>query len=46
MRLKNVLTLTLFFCLASAMGMWGGYSLKSEPLPAAITFVPSCPPAI
>ncbi|WJN60944.1 hypothetical protein [Pseudomonas sp. SO81] len=44
MRLKNLLTLTLFFCLASAMGMWGGYTLKKPPV--AISFVPSCPPTI
>ena len=44
MRLKNLLTLTLFFCLASAMGMWGGYTLHKPPV--AISFVPSCTPTI
>lgn len=40
MRLKNVITLTLYSCLVAGLGMWSGYAMQKPP--HAITFVPSC----
>lgn len=46
MRIKNTAILLASFLLVASLGAWAGYGWRDQQLPASITFVPDCEPAI